>query len=130
MASATTRGDGSIGENVIKNINNVKDIPKELISSNVPSEIEIRGEIYLEKKDFLDLNSKLSDNEKFSNPRNAAAGSLRQLDPNITKNRPLKFIAHGLGYSDKNIFYKDAKFKNDPGVYAGDHNNIRKGTIV
>ncbi len=91
LTSATTRGDGSIGENVIKNINNVKDIPKELISSNVPSEIEIRGEIYLDKKDFFDLNSKLTENEKFSNPRNAAAGSLRQLDPNITKNRPLKF---------------------------------------
>ncbi len=114
LNSATTRGDGSIGENVIKNIDNIKDIPKELVSSNVPAEIEIRGEIYLEKKDFFELNSKLSDSEKFSNPRNAAAGSLRQLDPNITKNRPLKFIAHGLGYSDKKYvsienFYNDLK---------------------
>ena len=52
LTSATTRGDGSIGENVIKNIYNIKDIPKELLSSNVPTEIEIRGEIYLEKKIF------------------------------------------------------------------------------
>ncbi len=114
LTSATTRGDGTIGENVINNIYNVTDIPKELISSNVPKEIEIRGEIYLEKKDFFVLNSKLLDNEKFSNPRNAAAGSLRQLDPNITKNRPLKFIAHGLGYSNKKYssienFYNDLK---------------------
>ena len=114
LVTATTRGDGSVGENVINNIYNVKGIPKKLISTNIPKEIEIRGEIYLEKKDFFNLNSKLKDNEKFSNPRNAAAGSLRQLDPNITKNRPLKFIAHGLGYSDKKYssienFYIDLK---------------------
>ena len=112
LASATTRGDGSIGENVINNIYHIKDIPKELLGSNIPTEIEIRGEIYLNKKDFFILNSKLSESEKFSNPRNAAAGSLRQLDPKITKNRPLKFIAHGLGYSDKKYssvrdFYND-----------------------
>ncbi|MFL2510336.1 MAG: NAD-dependent DNA ligase LigA [Alphaproteobacteria bacterium] len=112
LISATTRGDGSIGENVINNIYNIKDIPKKLIGSNIPKEIEVRGEIYLEKKDFLILNSKLEDKEKFSNPRNAAAGSLRQLDPNITKKRPLKFIAHGLGYSNKRYlsiedFYSD-----------------------
>tara|TARA_Y100001970_G_scaffold7687_1_gene8792 strand:- start:67 stop:2091 length:2025 start_codon:yes stop_codon:yes gene_type:complete len=112
LASATTRGDGSLGENVINNIYHVKDIPKELLNSDIPTEIEIRGEIYLDKKDFIVLNSKLSDKAKFSNPRNAAAGSLRQLDSKITKNRPLKFIAHGLGYSDKKYssiedFYSD-----------------------
>ena len=112
LISASTRGDGSIGENVTRNISNVIGIPFLLNSSNFPKEIEIRGEVFLEKKDFIDLNSQLNEKEKFSNPRNAAAGSLRQLDPNITKSRPLKFLAHGLGYSDKiyeNIsdFYED-----------------------
>ena len=113
LINASTRGDGNIGENVTNNITNIKEIPKKLNSNNIPDEIEIRGEIFLNKDDFLILNDKLKDN-KFSNPRNAAAGSLRQLDPNITKKRPLKFIAHGLGYCSKNYknfsdFYKDLK---------------------
>ena len=111
LTSASTRGDGKIGENVTKNIENIKEIPKKLYSKNVPDEIEIRGEIFLNKDDFLKLNNKLKDN-KFSNPRNAAAGSLRQLNPSITKQRPLKFIAHGLGYSSKN-YYKVGDFYKD-----------------
>ena len=114
LYSASTRGDGIIGEDVTKNISNVFGIPSQLSTSTNPKRIEIRGEIYLQKKDFISLNSKLSEINKFSNPRNAAAGSLRQLDPNVTKSRPLKFIAHGLGYSDKKYklvedFYKDLK---------------------
>ena len=65
--------------------------------SNIPKEIEIRGEIFLTTDDFIILNKKLTDKEKFSNPRNAAAGSLRQIDIKITKQRPLRFIAHGIG---------------------------------
>ena len=114
LISASTRGDGKIGENVIKNIINIDGIPAVLQNSNIPKEIEIRGEVFLKKKDFMNLNNKLGDKDKFSNPRNAAAGSLRQLDPSISRKRPLHFIAHGLGYSDQNYktienFYKDLK---------------------
>ena len=114
LISASTRGDGSIGENVTKNITKIKEIPTSLIGNQNPKEIEIRGEIFLNKKDFIELNNSIIDKKKFSNPRNAAAGSLRQLNPDITNNRPLKFIAHGLGFTDKNYefiedFYKDLK---------------------
>jgi len=114
LISASTRGDGNIGENVIKNITNIHGIPTILKNSTTPKKIEIRGEVFLKKKDFIKLNNKLADNDKFSNPRNAAAGSLRHLDPNISKKRPLHFIAHGLGYSEQNYdtieeFYKDLK---------------------
>ena len=113
---ACTRGDGKIGEDVTQNILHIDNIPKKLIS-NFPKYIEIRGEVYLSKKDFLNLNNKLSTKEKFSNPRNAAAGSLRQLNAEITKRRPLKFIAHGIGYSSKKYltiseFYNDLKLWN------------------
>ena len=100
----STRGDGKIGENVTENIVNIDGIPSKLKDINIPEIIEIRGEIFLEKKDFLKLNEKLNDNEKFSNPRNAAAGSVRQLNKNITKSRPLKFIAHGIGKCSKEYF--------------------------
>ncbi|PPR43579.1 MAG: DNA ligase [Alphaproteobacteria bacterium MarineAlpha5_Bin11] len=101
LISAATRGDGLIGENVTENIKTIKNIPQKINTNNFPSLIEIRGEIFLEKKDFILLNSKLDDKEKFSNPRNAAAGSIRQLDINITKARPLKFVTHGVGFISK-----------------------------
>jgi len=114
---ATTRGDGSIGEVVTNNISAVKDIPFYLKNSSYPNpkEIEIRGEVFLEKFDFIKLNENLNEKNRFSNARNAAAGSLRQLDPEVAKNRPLKFIAHGLGFSDKKYnyieeFYHDLKY--------------------
>ena len=111
LLNAITRGDGKIGEDVTQNILHIENIPNNL-SINYPKVIEIRGEVYLSKKDFKRLNEKLPENEKFANPRNAAAGSLRQLDSKISKSRPLKFIAHGLGYSTKKYltideFYED-----------------------
>ena len=111
LINAITRGDGKIGEDVTQNILHIDNIPNNLIK-NYPEIIEIRGEVYLSKKDFVKLNEKLPEKEKFANPRNAAAGSLRQLDSMISKSRPLKFIAHGLGYSTIkyltiNEFYND-----------------------
>ena len=111
LLNAITRGDGKIGEDVTQNILHIENIPNNL-SINYPKVIEIRGEVYLSKKDFKRLNEKLPENEKFANPRNAAAGSLRRLDSKISKSRPLKFIAHGLGYSTKKYltideFYED-----------------------
>ena len=101
LISASTRGDGKIGENVTTNISNINGIPKKLQGQFCPEQIEIRGEIFLNKKDFIKLNEKIDQKNKFSNPRNAAAGSLRQLNSNITKQRPLKFIAHGIGKCSK-----------------------------
>jgi len=113
LISAATRGDGKIGENVTLNISKIKDIPKSLFP-NPPEDIEIRGEIFLNKNDFIKLNKNLEKKDKFANPRNAAAGSLRQLDHKISHNRPLRFIAHGLGYCSHNYiyireFYEDLK---------------------
>ena len=112
LKSASTRGDGKIGENVTKNIQTIVGIPSKLEEKNYPKQIEIRGEIFLNKKDFIQLNEGLNEKNKFSNPRNAAAGSLRQLDSNVTKQRPLKFLAHGIGKSTKKYitmseFYED-----------------------
>lgn len=87
-----TRGDGESGEDITLNVKTIKTIPLVLMTDeSVPDLIEIRGEIYIEKKDFTELLA-------FANPRNAAAGSLRQKDPQITAARPLKFFAHSFGY--------------------------------
>ncbi len=111
LVSAGTRGDGLIGEDVTKNILNIKQIPKNL-QNNYPEFIEIRGEVFIYKNDFKKINSLLDNKDKFANPRNAAAGSLRQLDIKISHSRPLNFIAHGLGNCSKNYetieeFYED-----------------------
>lgn len=114
LKKASTRGDGYQGENVTNNALTIKDIPKKLTGNDIPEQIEIRGEIFLTRNEFIKLNKKLNDKEKFSNPRNAAAGSLRQLNSKITKERPLHFLAHGLGfcsksYNDLSDFYNDLK---------------------
>jgi len=102
LISAGTRGDGFTGEDVTENILNIKNIPSKLIK-DFPDFIEIRGEVFLNKSDFEKLNSKLENKSKFANPRNAAAGSLRQLDISISHSRPLKFIPHGIGKCSYNF---------------------------
>ena len=96
---ASTRGDGYIGENVTQNIRTISQVPLILIGKNIPEKLEVRGEVFIKDKDFLGLNKRQKkDNEKvFANPRNAAAGSLRQLDPKITSKRPLSFCSYGIG---------------------------------
>ena len=101
LERAVTRGDGRVGEDISQNVKTIRSIPQKLSSSkaNVPSLLVIRGEIFISKDAFEKMNAKaMQNNEKiFANPRNAASGSLRQLDPKITSSRPLSFIAHGLG---------------------------------
>ncbi|MBT9291394.1 NAD-dependent DNA ligase LigA [Prosthecodimorpha staleyi] len=98
LVSAATRGDGFEGENVTANVRTIANIP-DLLPAGVPKIVEVRGEVYMSHVDFAELNRRQAEaGEKlFANPRNAAAGSLRQLDPNITAARPLRFFAYAWG---------------------------------
>ncbi len=113
LVQAATRGDGSVGEDVTANVHHIADIPQEL-NGAAPDVFEIRGEVYMAKADFTALNERLMEEgralaaqreqefdpatvRQFANPRNAAAGSLRQKDPSVTASRPLRFLAHGWG---------------------------------
>jgi DNA ligase (NAD+) len=105
LVKGVTRGDGSVGEDITSNIKTIKSIPQKTLLSNklaTPNYLEIRGEVFISKNDFIKLNQNAikNDEKTFANPRNAAAGSLRQLDPSITSKRPLSFIAHGFGECD------------------------------
>lgn len=99
LVEAATRGDGAEGENVTENVRTIEDVPRRLQGKHVPAVVEARGEIYMSHADFKRLNEEQSANEGkiFANPRNAAAGSLRQLDPSITATRPLRFFAYAWG---------------------------------
>nr|WP_246329501.1 NAD-dependent DNA ligase LigA [Chthonobacter rhizosphaerae] len=98
LAVAATRGDGLTGENVTANVRTIADIPNQL-PAGVPDVVEIRGEVYMGRQDFFALNERMraESGKVFANPRNAAAGSLRQLDPSITARRPLRFFAYAWG---------------------------------
>jgi len=99
LVTAATRGDGAEGEDVTANIRTLEDVPQKLKGRNVPDICEVRGEVYMTKKAFLALNErqKAADDTIFANPRNSAAGSLRQKDPGITASRPLGFFAYAWG---------------------------------
>ncbi|WP_343183334.1 NAD-dependent DNA ligase LigA [Buchnera aphidicola (Neophyllaphis podocarpi)] len=97
LFTASTRGNGIYGEDITDNALTIKSIPKELKGDNIPSLIEIRGEIFMMRDDFINLNKDRDINKKFSNPRNAASGSLRQKDALITSKRNLHFICHSYG---------------------------------
>ena len=99
LTRALTRGNGETGEDVTVNVRTIKSIPQKLSDSNPPKLVEIRGEIFFPVAEFNELNEALEESGKtpFANPRNAAAGSLRQKDPRVTKSRPLSCIVHGIG---------------------------------
>ena len=94
-----TRGDGVIGEDVTLNLRTIKSVPLRLMGDHIPDLLEVRGEVIMNKKDFENLNRKRAQLEEplFANPRNAAAGSVRQLDPRVTSTRPLNLFAYGIG---------------------------------
>ncbi len=99
-----SRGDGKEGEDITENLKTIKDIPKFINAKNFPSEIDIRGEVFIQNDDFKKID------EKFANPRNAASGSLRQKDPKATSKIPLKFIAYTFGYAKEMNFQSQSIF--------------------
>ncbi len=113
LASAATRGDGVVGEDVTANVLTIPSIPRQLLGEGHPSVVEIRGEIYFAVADFAKLNEGLVAEGKapFANPRNSASGSLRQKDPKVTATRPLKMLVHGIGA------WPDAPVRNQSELY-------------
>lgn len=106
LVVGATRGDGSTGEDVTANIKTIRAVPLKLLGKDIPDSIEVRGEVYMDKKDFLNVNQeRLEEGEVlFANPRNATSGSLKLLDSNLVAKRRLSFFAHSLGaYRGKDI---------------------------
>jgi len=99
-----SRGDGKTGEDITNNLRTIKDIPKKISKSNFPKILEVRGEVYISKKEFKNISN------KFSNPRNAAGGSLRQKNSEETKKIPLKFLAYSFGFAEPQNFYKQSEY--------------------
>ena len=116
-----SRGDGLIGEVITENLKTIKDIPRQINMPNFPNEIEIRGEVFIKKKDFFKIKN------EFANPRNAASGTLRQKDPNETKKIPLNFIAYTFGFIQNNQFKFQSEFLKELkkwGFKINKHNKI------
>jgi len=102
LVRAGTRGDGTTGENITQNIRTIQSIPLKLLGNNIPEILEVRGEVFMPKAGFEKLNriARENDEKQFANPRNAAAGSLRQLDPKVTAKRPLAMYCYAVGRVD------------------------------
>ena len=125
LKQALTRGDGEFGEDVFENIKTVDDIPNQL-NSCFSETLEVRGEIFMEKNDFINLNklNEKRDEKIFSNPRNAAAGSIRQKDSNVTAQRKLKFFAYSIGFSSQPLPTTQSKILNKLKDYGFRINNL------
>ena len=124
LEHGASRGDGYEGELITKNLMTINDIPKKISNKDFPEDIDIRGEVFITKKDFE------SYKDKFANPRNAASGSLRQKDPNETKKIPLKFIAYTFGHFENKKIFKQSQFLNSLknwGFKTSEHNAVIKG---
>ena len=115
MVLGATRGDGSYGEDVTENLKTIVDIPKKIDEKKAPKVLEVRGEVYITHKDFDELNKLQEESGKdlFKNPRNAAAGSLKQLDPRETSKRPLHFFAYNWGRISPLLFEKHSDIINN-----------------
>jgi DNA ligase (NAD+) len=115
-----SRGDGKEGEDITENLKTIRDIPQKISYKNFPSEIEIRGEVFIKNTDFVTLN------DRFANPRNAASGSLRQKDPKKTKKIPLKFIAYTYGFENGMNFKKQSEFLEHLSLWGFKTNPLNK----
>lgn len=113
LTKALTRGNGTTGEDVTLNVKTIKNLPHELIGKTVPDLIEVRGEVYFPLAAFKELNESLEESGKatFANPRNAAAGSLRQKDPRVTASRPLSVLVHGIGATEANFAHQSDAYE-------------------
>jgi DNA ligase (NAD+) len=130
--SAATRGDGSVGENVTQNVRTIRTIPMRLQGAGHPALVEIRGEILIFREDFIRLNQDqvLRGEKVFANPRNAAAGSLRQLDSSITASRPLRAFCYGLGACEGRSFQTLDEMQDQFqawGLPTGEHRKVLRG---
>ena len=117
----TSRGDGTTGEVITDNLRTINDIPKKIINKDFPKDIDIRGEVFIEKKDFNNLKN------NFANARNAASGSLRQKNPDITKKIPLKFVAYTFGHYENKTIKNQSEFLNKLkkwGFKISEHNKV------
>jgi DNA ligase (NAD+) len=115
-----SRGDGKEGEDITENLKTIRDIPQKISCKNFPSEIDIRGEVFIKNSDFVTLN------DRFANPRNAASGSLRQKDPKKTEIIPLKFIAYTYGFENGMNFKKQSEFLEHLSLWGFKTNPLNK----
>ena len=115
-----SRGDGKEGEDITENLKTIRDIPHKISYKNFPSEIDIRGEVFIKNSDFVTLN------DRFANPRNAASGSLRQKDPKKTEKIPLKFIAYTYGFENGMNFKKQSEFLEHLSLWGFKTNPLNK----
>ncbi len=123
LVMGTSRGDGTSGEVITENLKTVSDIPQKITKKDFPNDIDIRGEVFIEKEDFNKLKN------DFANPRNAASGSLRQKNPLQTKKIPLKFVAYTYGYFETNKIKKQSDFLSllkKWGFKTNEHNKVLK----
>ena len=123
LVQGTSRGDGTTGEVITENLKTIKDIPQIVTDKNFPKDIDIRGEVFIKKNEFDKLKN------DFANPRNAASGSLRQKNPEVTKKIPLNFMAYTFGYFESEKIKKQSdflNFLNRWGFKTSEHNKIFK----
>ena len=124
LVKGLSRGDGITGEDILENLKTIKDIPKKIEDKDIPKILEVRGEVYIGKKDFKKLK------KNFANPRNAAGGSLRQKDPKETSLIPLKFFAYGFGIINPMVYKTQFEFiskLNEWGFNVNPHNKLING---